>query len=189
MQAAGHVVAVFSQASGQMGAPQFGKPSKAGSPAKSSGSQTAAPPGPTLWSIHAPFLTYWSDQGKARFEGGVTAQSQEGSLASPTLDVFLSSGSIQSGPNVSRGPSQLSRALALGGAIVRQGDRLGMAEQAEYTAADGKFVLSGGKPTITDASSDTTTGRSLTFYIASDTILVDSQEGSRTLTKHRVDEK
>jgi len=189
MQAAGHVVAVFSQASGQMGAPQFGKPSKAGSTAKSSGSQTAAPPGPTLWNIHAPLLTYWSDQGKARFEGGVTAQSQEGSLASPTLDVFLSSGSIQSGPNVSRAPSQLSRALALGGAIVRQGDRLGMAEQAEYTAADGKFVLSGGKPTITDASSDTTTGRSLTFYIASDTILVDSQEGSRTLTKHRVDEK
>jgi len=189
MQAAGHVVAVFSQASGQVGAPQFGKPSKTSSTAKSSGSETAAPPGPTLWNIHAPLLTYWSDQGKARFEGGVTAQSQEGSLASPTLDVFLSSGSIQSGSNVSRGPSQLSRALALGGAIVRQGDRLGMAEQAEYTAADGKFVLSGGKPTITDASSDTTTGRSLTFYIASDTILVDSQEGSRTLTKHRVDEK
>jgi len=189
MQAAGHVVAVFSQASGQMGAPQFGKPSKPSSTAKSSGSQTAAPPGPTLWNIHAPLLTYWSDQGKARFEGGVTAQSQEGSLASPILDVFLSSGSIQSGSNASRGPSQLNRALALGGAIVRQGDRLGMAEQAEYTAADGKFVLSGGKPTITDASSDTTTGRSLTFYIASDTILVGSQEGSRTLTKHRVDEK
>jgi lipopolysaccharide export system protein LptA len=70
---------------------------------------------------------------------------------------------------------------------VRQGDRRGKAEQAEYTAADGKFVLSGGNPIITDASSDTTTGHSLTFFVANDTILIDSQEGSRTLTKHRVE--
>ena len=71
--------------------------------------------------------------------------------------------------------------------VVRQGDRRAMAEQAEYTAADGKFVLSGGEPTIADASSDTTTGHSLTFFVANDTILIDSQEGSRTLTKHRVE--
>ena len=75
----------------------------------------------------------------------------------------------------------------MGGVVVRQGDRRAMAEQAEYTAADGKFVLSGGEPTIADASSDTTTGHSLTFFVASDTILIDSQEGSRTLTKHRVE--
>ena len=61
------------------------------------------------------------------------------------------------------------------------------ADQAEYTASDGRFVLSGGKPTIIDASADTTTGHSLTFFVANDTILIDSQEGSRTLTKHRVE--
>jgi lipopolysaccharide export system protein LptA len=71
--------------------------------------------------------------------------------------------------------------------VVRQRDRQGTAEQAEYFAAEGKFILSGGQPTITDASRDTTTGRQLTFFTASDTILVDSQEGSRTLTKHRVE--
>jgi hypothetical protein len=27
----------------------------------------------------------------------------------------------------------------------------------------------------------------LTFFVANDTILIDSQEGSRTLTKHRVE--
>jgi hypothetical protein len=70
---------------------------------------------------------------------------------------------------------------------VRQGDRRGLAEQAEYTAADGKFVLSGGQPTLTDAARDTTSGHSLTFFVANDTILIDSQEGSRTLTKHRVE--
>jgi predicted Rossmann-fold nucleotide-binding protein len=62
-----------------------------------------------------------------------------------------------------------------------------MAEQGEYLAAEGKFVLSGGQPTLMDASSDTTKGHSLTFFVANDTILVDSQEGSRTLTKHRVE--
>ena len=82
---------------------------------------------------------------------------------------------------------QLQRALALGGVTVRQGDRVGTAEQAEYTASDGKFVLSGGHPTIIDAASDATTGHSLTFFVANDTILIDSQEGSRTLTKHRVE--
>jgi lipopolysaccharide export system protein LptA len=189
MQAIGHVVAVFSQTSGQLGTAQFGKPSGT---TKSAGSQ-AAQSGPTLWYIHAPRLTYWSDEGKAHIEGGVTAHSQEGSLESPTLDVFLTrpgSTTGAGGANVPVGSGgQLYRALALGGVTVRQGDRIGTSEQAEYTAADGKFVLSGGKPTVTDASSDTTTGRSLTFFVASDTILVDSQEGSRTLTKHRVDEK
>jgi lipopolysaccharide export system protein LptA len=71
--------------------------------------------------------------------------------------------------------------------IVTQGDRHGSAEQGEYTAADQKFVLSGGQPTLTDGSGNTTTGRSLTFFVASDTILIDSQAGSRTLTKHRVE--
>ena len=42
--------------------------------------------------------------------------------------------------------------------MVRQGDRRGTAEQAEYTAADGKFVLSGGQPTVTDAASNTAIG-------------------------------
>ncbi|HEV3481898.1 MAG TPA: LptA/OstA family protein, partial [Candidatus Acidoferrales bacterium] len=82
---------------------------------------------------------------------------------------------------------QMSRVVAEGDVVVRQGDRRGMADRAEYTAAEGKFVLSGGQPTLANASSDTTTGHSLTFFVASDTILIDSQEGSRTLTKHRIE--
>jgi hypothetical protein len=55
-----------------------------------------------------------------------------------------------------------------------------------YTAEDDKFVLSGGTPTLYDADTGTTTGRELTFNIADDTIIVDSGNGSRTLSKHRV---
>jgi lipopolysaccharide export system protein LptA len=149
--------------------------------------------GPTLWDIRAGVLHYWNDAGKARLEGGVDATSTEGKLHSKTLDLFLApDGSRTAGPasaGNAAGSSgrQIERAVAVGDVVVRQGDRQGSAERAEYTAADGKFVLSGGKPTLTDASRDTTTGRSLTFFVASDTILVDSQEGLRTLTKHRVE--
>jgi LPS export ABC transporter protein LptC len=171
LQAGGHVVAVFPQIAGPFPA----------LPGKSSGPSSA----PTLWKIVAPVLTYWSDRGQGHLEGGVSASSAQGSLSSRTLDVFL--GSATAGAPGSPGGRQLSRVLAQGSVVIRQGDRRGMGEQAEYTAADGKFVLSGGQPTIVNAASDTTTGHSLTFYVASDTILIDSQEGSRTLTKHRVE--
>jgi LPS export ABC transporter protein LptC len=196
LQATGNVVANFPQASppAQPSAQPPAKPS----PAKSSTLASANPSGPTLWQIRAPMLTYWGDTGKAHLETGVTADSQQGSMQSRTLDVFLtpapppkpaSSTSASAKPN-QQPPSegrQLDHALALGGVTVRQGDRRGTADQAEYTASDGRFVLSGGQPTIIDASSDTTTGHSLTFFVANDTILIDSQEGSRTLTKHRVE--
>jgi lipopolysaccharide export system protein LptA len=182
MQATGNVVAVFPQASG---------PAPVASSAKPVMKPVSRSSGPTLWKIHAPVLTYWNDQGKAHMEGGVTTESNEGSLQSPTLDVFFNEqGSARSGDEASspgQGSGQLRRALALGGVTVRQADRLGKSAQAEYTASEGKFVLSGGNPTLTDASGDTTAGRSLTFFVASDTILVDSQEGLRTLTKHRVE--
>ena len=191
--ATGNVVAVFPQASG----PEV---KTFASPVPHSTTQGKAPNsnpphGPTPWEIHAPALTYWSDTGKAHLEGGVTANSQEGSMDSQTLDVFLTPAppaaqglqTTTTATTASPGARQLDHALALGGVTVRQGDRQGKAEQAEYTAADGKFVLSGGNPIITDASSDTTTGHSLTFFVANDTILIDSQEGSRTLTRHRVE--
>ena len=184
MQATGNVVAVFPQASG----PAL-KPVSRSSPDAS---------GPTLWRVRAPSLTYWNDQNKARLEGGVIATSQQGSLESRTLDVYLgpatnptasnpAAGQRPAGRPGTPGSGQLNRILAQGNTVIRQGDRRGTADQAEYTSNDQKFVLSGGQPTLTDASGNTTAGRSLTFFVASDTILIDSQAGSRTLTKHRVE--
>jgi lipopolysaccharide export system protein LptA len=85
------------------------------------------------------------------------------------------------------GAQQISRAVGTGGVIVDQAGRRATAERGEYTASDGKFVMSGGNPTLYDGSAGTTTGRQLTFYLADDTIIVDSENGSRTLTKHRVE--
>jgi LPS export ABC transporter protein LptC len=195
MEAQGHIVAIFPQAPGTR--PAFGmaanKTPAAGAPVGKSGAAGASKA--TLWQIRSPSLTYWSDQGRAHLEGGVVASSDQGSLESRSLDVFLTPGRANgtgSGkkpmPGEGAGGRELSRLLALGGVIVRQEERRATAEQAEYTAAEQKFVLSGGQPMINDAASDTTTeGRSLTFFVASDTILIDSQEGLRTLTKHRVE--
>jgi lipopolysaccharide export system protein LptA len=200
LEATGHVVAIFPQAPGS--GPTFAIPSsRPPAAAAAAFPSPAVPEGPTLWQIHAPVLTYWANDVKAHLEGNVTATSEQGSLESKTLDVFFTPATTPSpGTGASR-PSaqspgsgsganagqQLSQVLAQGNVVVRQGDRRGTGEQAEYTAASQKFVLSGGQPTLTDAASDTTTGRSLTFFVASDTILIDSQDGVRTLTKHRVE--
>jgi len=200
LKADGNVVAVFPQAPSQ-NTPPSGRPfqgTKKPSSAAATAQSPAPPPGPVVWDVRAPTLTYWSDLGKGHLEGGVTANSQQGELISRSLDVFLAptqsgttatgaGAAATTGPAAATASRQLTRALALGNVSVRQGDRRGLAEQADYTAADGKFVLSGGQPTLTDADSDTTTGHSLTFFVANDTILIDSQEGSRTLTKHRVE--
>jgi lipopolysaccharide export system protein LptA len=203
LQATGKVVAVFPQSSASPLGGTFG-PTSLKSAAKGPIVPPAAAPtsasksAPTLWVIHAPLLTYWDDQSKARLEGGVTATSQQGELTSRTLDAYLGSAPTPTKPasgtapagssaNSPAGGRQLTRIVAQGSVVVRQGDRRGTAEEAIYTAADQKFVLSGGEPSISDANSDTTTGHSLTFFVASDTILIDSQQGSRTLTKHRIE--
>ena len=99
----------------------------------------------------------------------MSATSLQGSLTSRSLDLFLSApGASQNASPAGAGlPTgrQLNRVVALGDVVVRQGDRQGVAEQAEYTAAEEKFVLSGGQPTLIDNASATTTGRSLTFLL------------------------
>jgi lipopolysaccharide export system protein LptA len=199
VDARGNVIAVFPQAANstapgstqpgsvQRGSAQIGSahlgPGQAGTPV-------------TLWKVRAPMLRYWNDLGRAHLEDGVFAESTDQSIKSRMLDLFLSPATTPpaatpvagaKGTPIATGGRQLTRALALGNVIVRQADRTGSAERADYTAAEEKFVLSGGQPTLTDAENDTTTGRSLTFYRASDTIFIDSSTGSRTLTKHQVE--
>ncbi len=178
IEARENVVAVFPQA-----------------PATATGNSAATP---VLWKVRAPILTYWSSEGRAHLENGVHADSPTESLQSRTLDIFLTPAQAASAatatpskspanPAANQSGRRLDHAIALGNVKVRDKDRVGTSDRADYTAADEKFVLSGGKPTLTDGSNDTTTGRSLTFFRASDTILIDSDAGSRTLTKHRVE--
>jgi lipopolysaccharide export system protein LptA len=186
MNAVGNVRAVFpqtpAQPPGQTGAVQMV-------------ATPAAPKKPPLWHVTAGTLTYRDAESRAHLEKNVVAQSAEQTMRGPVVDLYFTragnpnsnaaKGSTPS--NSATGPQQISRAVGTGGVIVEEGTRKATAERGEYSAADGKFVMSGGTPTIIDAGEGTTTGHQLTFFLADDTIIVDSENGSRTLTKHRVE--
>ena len=145
-----------------------------------------------LWHVSAGTLTYNDTANRAHLKNNVTVQSPDQRIRAPEMDLYFTRGnnastSVSTGSAANSGAQQISRALGTGGVIVDQGGRRATAERGEYTAADGKFVMSGGNPTIYDGSAGTTTGRQLTFFLADDTIIVDSENGSRTLTKHRVE--
>ena len=150
--------------------------------------QVLAAPGagkkPVLWHVTSGTLTYSDAENRAHLEKNVVVQSAEQKIHAAAMDLYFTGGGSA---NSSAGAKQISRATGTGGVIVEQGARKATAERGEYTAAEGKFVMSGGNPTIFDASQGTTTGRQLTFFLADDTIIVDSENGSRTLTKHRVE--
>lgn len=155
-------------------------------PASTSKASTSKKPGPTLWKVYAPELAYSGDRGQVHLEGGVRIVSGDVSIASRTLDIDLAAPKSAATATSPLG-GQLNRAVARGDVLVRQGALHAAADNAVYTASDGKFVLFGGKPTITDAFGNSAAGRSLTFFLPNDTILIDSEEGSRTLTKYRVE--
>ena len=153
-------------------------------PQASSNDQSQPKKQPSLWHISAGTLTYGDLENRAKLEENVVVQSVDQRMRAPVLDLFFlrAAGGKQGVP----GAAQISRAVGTGGVMVEEGDRRATAEKGVYTAEDQKFVLSGGNPTLYDAQEGTTTGRQLTFHIADDTIIVDSAEGMRTLTKHRV---
>jgi len=156
------------------------------------------------WRAEANRLTYNNDQGKGRLEGSVYTHSTEGGIRADAVDLFFapvpapSSGSATLSSTLgavaasdargipTSGPQQLIRATAVGKVLVEQEDRHGTGSRADYTASEGKFVLSGGPPIVYDSSGNSTTGRQLTLFFADDRIVIDSAEGLRTLTLHRV---
>jgi lipopolysaccharide export system protein LptA len=150
---------------------------------QSSDAQSQKKKQPSLWHISAGTLTYWDTENRAKLEQNVVVQSVDQRMRAPVLELFFTHETSKPGT-----PErvQISRAVGTGGVMVEEGERRATAEKGVYTAQDQKFVLSGGNPTLYDAQEGTTTGRQLTFHIADDTIIVDSAEGMRTLTKHRV---
>src|SRR5689334_21441448 len=182
LNASGNVRAVFPQSPGQ-------------SPAQALTVRQPASKKPKLWHITAEALSYSEAESRAHLEKSIVAKSAEQEIRAPLMDLYFTR-SEKSPPipphaapltTPQTGAQQISRAVATGGVTVEQGTRKATAERGEYSAADGKFVMTGGNPTIFDASEGTTTGRQLTFFLADDTIIVDSENGSRTLTKHRVE--
>ena len=174
LTARGNVRGVFPEAAwsprpGQIGQTPSPKSSRAGKP------------GTVLGHVQGGLLTYWETESRARIEQDARADSQQGSIQAKQIDLYFS------GSGAATANKQLSKAVATGDVAVRQQDRRGTSGRAEYTAAEGKFVLSEGNPTLYSSTGDTTTGRQLTFFFADDTIIVDSADGAKTVTLHPVE--
>ncbi len=137
--------------------------------------------GPQLGHARGELLTYWEKESRARIEDKARVDSEQGSIQADKIDLYFSDN------GAANSTKQLSRSVASGDVTVRQQDRRGTSNRAEYTASEGKFVLSEGKPTLYSSTGDTTTGRQLTFYFADDRILVDSADGLKTVTLHPVE--
>ncbi len=142
---------------------------------------------PTL--ITSGRLTYQDEQRKAHFEGGVVAKSQDSTITSDVMDVFLKprAASGDQSKNQALGQAEkLDKIVATGQVVITQPTRRGTGDQLVYTADDDKYVLSGGPPSIFDAERGKITGVSLTFFRTDDRVLVEGNEAYPTVTHTRV---
>ena len=76
--------------------------------------------------------------------------------------------------------------VADGNVLIQQPNRRAEGQKLVYTAADDKFVLTGGPPCIFDAEQGKITGVSLTFFRHDDRVLVEGEASSPVVTKTRI---
>lgn len=143
------------------------------------GGKSSASPAPVPVTIRADDLEYFDEGRKASYRGNVQLETENTTLRADRLDVYFSSKSAA-------GASEVERAVAEGHVTVVQPARRATGERAEYFAAPGKILVTGGPPTLYDAEKGFTTGRQLTFFLRDDTIFLDGGEESPTLSRHRI---
>ena len=123
------------------------------------------PKKPQLWHATCATLTYEDKEGRAHLEQNVVVQSADQKMRGPVLDLYFTRSQPANPPGSGAAPSggaqQISRAVGTGGVVVEEGGRKATAERGEYTAANGKFVMTGGNPTLYDGSAGTTDGPSI----------------------------
>ena len=135
-------------------------------------------------------LTYTDLERRIFLDGGVTAKAADTTMTAQQMTVFLLPQSqskagmaTRSGPG---SPGQVDRIVAEQKVLITQPARHAAGERLVYTAADDKFVLTGGPPSIFDAERGKITGDSLTFYRHDDRVLVEGREKSPAVTKTQV---
>ena len=107
-------------------------------------------------------------------------------MTGDTVDVFLKPrDQNQKATAQPTQASQLDRIVCQGNIVLQQPNRRGTGDKLVYTAAEGKFKLTGGPPSIFDAEHGQVTGDSLTFYSRDDRVLVEGNT-TPTVTKARV---
>jgi len=139
---------------------------------------------PVLMAITSTRLTYADSERKAHFEGDVVARSTDTTITAKKMDAFLEARGPANQPISSAG--KLEKIVAAEQVVITQPERHANGELLVYTAADDKFVLTGGPPSIFDAEHGKITGVSLTFFRRDDRVLVEGNNSSPTVTQTRV---
>jgi lipopolysaccharide export system protein LptA len=151
-----------------------------------SGTKASPLGGSSPISITAAKLTYADFERKAHYEGGVNARGADFTATAKTADAYLLPRSQTSNKQGLAGPGQLDHMVAHGDVVVRQPNRHADGQTLVYTAADDKFVLTGGPPSIFDAEQGKITGVSLTFFRGDDRVLVEGEASTPVVTQTRV---
>jgi len=102
------------------------------------------------------------------------------------MDVFLLPSGQNNKSSAQPGAAKLDRIVATKNEVITEPTRRAVGEKLVYTAADDKFVLSGGTPSIFDAERGKITGVSLTFFRHDDRVLVEGNDTNPTVTQTRV---
>lgn len=157
-------------------------------------------------------LNYVDAQRTIFLEGGVTTKADDATMTARRMTVFLrprsesqagtsKAGMPQAGTSqggVSQGgisagssmPGQIDHIVAEDHVVIIEPTRHATGDRLVYTAADDKFVLTGGPssgpPSIFDAERGKISGDSLTFYRHDDRVLVEGRETSPTVTRTHV---
>jgi lipopolysaccharide export system protein LptA len=166
---------------------QFEDKPKAENDAGAAGSGPAAKPGnslgtsgkqPTFTIVKAPHMVYTDEERLALYTGGVDFWRPAMTVKTVTLKAYLND-------QDSDADSKVNRAFGDGKCEVVQyapdRHRVGNGEHAEYYTEDGKVVLSGGQPKLSDSKTgNDTRGEKLTWFTDDDRLIVEGAPKQQT---------
>ena len=131
-------------------------------------------------------FTYTDAERKAHYESGVVVKGADFTASAQTVDAFLLPRSQTSDKQSVASPGQLDRMVVQGNVVIQQSTRRAEGQKLVYLAAEDKFVLTGGPPSIFDAERGKITGVSLTFFRRDGRVLVEGEASTPVVTQTRV---
>lgn len=155
-------------------------------------STTGAGHQPTLVRVHSDMLVYSDRTRQADFRGSVTAANGDQNIHADDALVFLKPAAqpkaTPAAKNAAAGQnSQIDHVIATGHVVFTQPGRHGEGAKLVYTAADGRYVLTGAPgapPRLTDRVHGTTSGAALIFNTRNDSVIVSGGPSSAITVTH-----
>ena len=159
-------------------------------PAADSNLAPVAETPPQFTTIFAPDLVYRDDKRIADYTGGVKLLRNKAKTKMTILSKELLAYLTPKTPGHDD-DSSLDHAFALGDVTIfsqlpANRTRTSNAEHCEYWAKDGKVVLNGGSPQMSDSVKGITRGEQLTYFNDDDRLIVDGQTKKRAFTQMKM---